>query len=149
MRIQHECMRPTYQVVCPAGLFRQKTFARLTGKSQGNISFSASRKIRARSVVIAWSWATALFVQTTAEPLNGSLGPSQTPEHATGGEERRSVRPLCVPVCIWVCLEVFLSVVLREPSLAGAPLLTLLIAGSWSSSVFAWVRRHECGRSSK
>lgn len=52
-------------------------------------------------------------------------------------------------MCIWICLEVFLSVVLREPSLAGAPLLTLLIAGSWSSSVFAWVRRHECGRSRK
>lgn len=59
------------------------------------------------------------------------------------------MRPPCVHVCIWVCLEVFLSVVPRELSLAGAPLLTLLIAGSWSSSVFAWLRRHECGRSSK
>ena len=147
--VQHECVRPTYQVACPAGLFRQKTFVRLTEESQGNISFSASRKIRAGSVVIAWSWATALFVQTTAEPLNGSLGLSQTPEHTAGGEERRSVRPPCVCVCIWACLEVFLSMVLRKPSLAGALLLTLLIAGSWSSSVFDWVRKHQCGRSSK
>lgn len=59
------------------------------------------------------------------------------------------MRPPCVRVCIWLCLEVILSVVLHELSLAGTPLLTLLIAGSWSSSVFAWVRRDECGRSSK
>lgn len=101
------------------------------------LSFSASRKIRAGSVVIAWSWATALFAQTTAEPLNGGLGLSQAPEHTTGGEERRSVRPPCVCVCIWVCLKVFPTVFQRGRSLAGTPLLTLLIAGSWSRSVFA------------
>lgn len=32
-----------------------------------------------------------MFVQTTAEPLNGGPGLSQKPEHTTGGEERRSI----------------------------------------------------------
>lgn len=98
------------------------------GKSQGNISFGASRKIQARPVVIAPSWATALFAQTTAEPLNGGPGLSQKPEHTTGGEERRSLG-LSVFVGLVVC--VLLSVYLRELSLEGTPSLTLMILRSW------------------
>lgn len=67
----HARVRPTYQAEWPVGLFRVKTFTGLKGESQGNISFGASRKIRAGPVVIAPSWAAALFAQTTAEPLNG------------------------------------------------------------------------------
>lgn len=101
----HACVRPTYQAECHAGLFRVKTFTGLTGESQGNISFGASRKIRARPVVIAPSWATALFAQTTAEPLNGGPGLSQKPERTTGGEERRSIGlPVFVCVCGSVCM---------------------------------------------
>lgn len=100
----HARVRPTYQAECPAGLFRVKTFTGLMGESQGNISFSASRKIRAGPVVIAPSWAAALFAQTTAEPLNGGPGLSQKPEHTTGGEERRSIGlPVFVCVCVSVC----------------------------------------------
>lgn len=75
----HTCVRPTYRAECPTRLFGVKTFTGLTAESQGNISFSASRKIRAVPVVIAQSWAAALFALTTAEPLNG--GPETRAHH--------------------------------------------------------------------
>lgn len=86
----HAHVWATYQAECPAELFRVKTFTGLKGESQGNISFSASRKIRAEPVVIARSSSTALFAQTTAEPLNGGPGLGLEPESTSGGEERRS-----------------------------------------------------------
>lgn len=82
----HARVQPTYQAVWSENIHRAD------GESQGNISFSASRKTRARPVVIEPSRAAALFAQTTAQPLNGGPGLSQKPEHTTGGEERRPIR---------------------------------------------------------
>lgn len=91
---------------------------RADGESQGNISFSTSRKIRAGPVVIAPSRGAALFAQTTAEPLNGGPGLGQKPERTTGGEERRS-GGLPQSLCVWIY-----SVCVCVRSVAGTPSLT-------------------------
>lgn len=77
----HARVQPTYQAERPAVALRVKTFKRLAEHIR-----ETSREILAWPVVVAPSWATALFAQTTAEPLNGGL--SQKPERTTGGEGR-------------------------------------------------------------
>lgn len=78
----HKCTRAAHiPGSVPHRAVYSENIHRADGESQGNISFGASRKIQAGPVVIAPSWAAALFAQTTAEPLNGGPGLSQKPEY--------------------------------------------------------------------
>lgn len=111
------------------------------GKSQGNISFGASRKIRAGPVVIAPSWGAALFAQTTAEPLNGGPGLNQKPEHSPSLEVKREGLSASI-LCVFACVS--LSARTSALSLAGTPSLTPMITGSGSRLVCVHMWGTEC-----